>query len=141
MKNYVLRPKDTGYRSIHLKTLVKTEEGEWVKVEVQVRSILMHEWSRVDHVVRYGKNRDGLVIVYVDNNDQECNTATGLLGESHKKELPTITFLALFSISRLLNVVDDLIGLLYDKDGIIERDAMGTISKIAEISDTIEKIL
>lgn len=49
-KDYVKNPKDNGYQSYHMILLVNE-----VKVELQIRTILMDAWSSLESVVIYKK--------------------------------------------------------------------------------------
>ncbi len=51
VKDYVRKPKDNGYQSYHIQMKVNG-----VKVEVQVRTILMDAWSSLDSILVYKKN-------------------------------------------------------------------------------------
>jgi hypothetical protein len=48
-KDYIKNPKDTGYRSIHLKYRFKGKysSAPWdkLKIEIQIRSLLQHRWA------------------------------------------------------------------------------------------------
>ncbi len=58
-KDYIRKPKPSGYRSLHLIVAVpiflKNEKRE-MKVEVQLRTIAMDFWASLEHKVRYKKN-------------------------------------------------------------------------------------
>lgn len=56
-KDYVKHPKESGYSSLHLAASLWTG-SEWITVEIQIRSILMHAWSRLDHLLRYKKDTE-----------------------------------------------------------------------------------
>lgn len=48
-KNYILEPKTTGYRGIHLKYSISQKNPEWpyngLKIEIQLRTLLQHKWA------------------------------------------------------------------------------------------------
>lgn len=55
-KDYILNPKETGYRSLHLILAVNvTRDGEsrCMPVEMQIRTIAMDWWASLDHDMRY----------------------------------------------------------------------------------------
>lgn len=57
-KNYIEKPKASGYKSLHLlmEVPVETERGEqWMKVEMQLRTLAMDFWARLDHKLCYKK--------------------------------------------------------------------------------------
>lgn len=59
-KDFVERPKKSGYRSLHLiiKIPVATEEGmREMKVEIQIRTIVMHLWAELEHEKCYKKGK------------------------------------------------------------------------------------
>lgn len=57
-KDYIKKPKENGYRSLHLLIDIPifVEEGKkHMKVEVQFRTIAMDFWASVDHKLKYKK--------------------------------------------------------------------------------------
>lgn len=55
-KNYIVEPKESGYRSYHMIVLVPIHlEGrtEYIPVEIQVRTVAMDCWASLDHKLRY----------------------------------------------------------------------------------------
>lgn len=59
-KDYIARPRKSGYRSLHMivKVPVETEEGtKSVKVEIQIRTFVMHLWAELDHDKYYKKQK------------------------------------------------------------------------------------
>ena len=56
-KDFICNPKSSGYRSLHLIFEVNTLENG-VRVEVQIRTITMDAWARLDHELRYKKELD-----------------------------------------------------------------------------------
>lgn len=58
-KDYLANPKENGYRSLHLIVEVPvflTDTKEYMKVEVQFRTIAMDFWASLEHHMRYKKN-------------------------------------------------------------------------------------
>ena len=58
IKDYIKKPKDGGYRSLHLIVQVPIflqNEKRNVKVEVQLRTIAMDFWASLEHKLRYKK--------------------------------------------------------------------------------------
>lgn len=56
IKDYIKRPKSSGYRSLHLivQVLIYFQNSlQWVKAEVQLRTITMDHWAKLDHRLRY----------------------------------------------------------------------------------------
>lgn len=50
-KDYVLTPKDDGYRSYHLIGQFKDASGDTKNIEVQVRTRLQHDWATAVEIV------------------------------------------------------------------------------------------
>ncbi|MGN0155070.1 MAG: GTP pyrophosphokinase family protein [Lachnospiraceae bacterium] len=58
VKDYIKEPKETGYQSLHLIVEVPiylTKKAEWVKVEIQLRTVAMDFWSVLDYQLIYKK--------------------------------------------------------------------------------------
>ena len=56
VRDYIKEPKDNGYRSLHLVVSIPiflAEKTVPVLVEVQIRTIAMDFWARLDHQLRY----------------------------------------------------------------------------------------
>lgn len=57
-KDYISRPKENGYRSLHLIIAVPVfleHEKRIMKAELQLRTIAMDSWASLDHQLRYKK--------------------------------------------------------------------------------------
>ncbi len=57
-KDYIVNPKDNGYRSLHILLdipIFLAEGKKHMKVEVQFRTIAMDFWASVDHKLKYKK--------------------------------------------------------------------------------------
>lgn len=55
-KDYIKNPKSSGYRSLHLivQVLIYFQNHlQWVKAEVQLRTVIMDHWAKLDHRLRY----------------------------------------------------------------------------------------
>ena len=60
-RNYIVHPKENGYRSLHLVVSVPiflAERREPVPVEIQIRTIAMDFWASLDHEMRYKREED-----------------------------------------------------------------------------------
>ena len=58
-KDYIKNPKPNGYRSLHLIVIVPIflpTEKQYVKVEIQIRTIAMDFWAALEHQLKYKKN-------------------------------------------------------------------------------------
>ena len=58
-KDYVAKPKRSGYQSIHLIVEVPVayyETVEYVRAEIQIRSFAMDYWAELDYQMCYKKN-------------------------------------------------------------------------------------
>lgn len=68
-KDYIETPKDSGYRSLHLIIEVPiflTQEKEYMKVEVQFRTIAMDFWASLEHQMKYKKNIENQEVISDD---------------------------------------------------------------------------
>lgn len=54
IKDYVKKPRKTGYQSIHM--IVQFETG--IKVEIQIRSMAMDFWSVLEYQLQYKKKKN-----------------------------------------------------------------------------------
>lgn len=55
-KDYILHPKENGYRSLHLILSVPiflSHEKKYVKTEIQFRTIAMEFWASLEHKMKY----------------------------------------------------------------------------------------
>lgn len=60
-KDYIKKPKDNGYRSLHLIVAVPiflSCEKRIMKVEIQLRTIAMDFWASLEHQLRYKKDTE-----------------------------------------------------------------------------------
>ena len=58
IKDYIQMPKPNGYRSYHMIVEIPvffSEKKEYVKVEVQIRTMAMDFWASLEHQIRYKK--------------------------------------------------------------------------------------
>ena len=61
-KDYIAKPKPSGYRSVHLIVKLDGEQHEGILSEIQVRTLAIDFWSSLEHQLNY-KNGD------VENSD------------------------------------------------------------------------
>lgn len=57
-KDYIAKPKDNGYRSLHIILEVPVflvERKQYAHVEVQIRTIAMDFWASLEHEIHYKK--------------------------------------------------------------------------------------
>ena len=74
-KDYIKNPKPNGYRSLHLRIEVPIflqNTKKKVKVEVQLRTIAMEFWAKLEHRLRYKKHLDEKTINYTSDELLEC---------------------------------------------------------------------
>lgn len=60
VKDYIINPKASGYRSLHViaKYVVETLEGaKTIYLEFQIRTLAMHLWATIEHSLKYKYNR------------------------------------------------------------------------------------
>ena len=68
-KDYIEKPKDSGYRSLHLIIQVPiflTQNKEYMKVEVQFRTIAMDFWASLEHKMKYKKDIENAEVISED---------------------------------------------------------------------------
>ncbi|MBV5121695.1 GTP pyrophosphokinase YwaC [Bacillus halotolerans] len=61
VKDYIQNPKPNGYRSLHLIIQMPvnlTNRVEYVKAEIQIRTIAMDFWASLEHKIYYKLNND-----------------------------------------------------------------------------------
>ncbi len=61
-KDYIVNPKESGYRSLHIVFSIEMyldEEVKFVPVEIQFRTLAMDMWASLEHELRY-KSRNNL---------------------------------------------------------------------------------
>ncbi|MBQ7875260.1 MAG: GTP pyrophosphokinase family protein [Oscillospiraceae bacterium] len=59
MKDYIKKPKPSGYRSLHLIVEIPiflAKEKRMMKVEIQLRTIAMDCWASLEHQIHYKKD-------------------------------------------------------------------------------------
>lgn len=59
-KDFIRKPKKTGYRSLHLIVLVPVHK-EFVKVEIQLRTIVMDYWAMFEYKLQYKTERKKII--------------------------------------------------------------------------------
>ena len=58
VKDYIKNPKPNGYRSLHYVVIIPiflSSGKEYMKVEVQIRTIAMNFWASLEHQMHYKK--------------------------------------------------------------------------------------
>ena len=101
IKDYITNPKENGYRSYHMHVEVPVRllnKEEWVKIEIQLRTVAMDFWASLEHKIRYKKDADvpdnigselKLCATLVDKMDtemQNLNYEIQLLGDDEPTE-------------------------------------------------------
>ena len=81
-KDYIKNPKPNGYRSLHL--IIETpiflcNEKRVVRAEVQLRTIAMESWAKLEHRLRYKKNLREELLEETHDKLLECAELSGLL--------------------------------------------------------------
>lgn len=62
IKDYIKNPKPNGYRSYHMIIEIPvffSEKKQYIRVEVQIRTIAMDFWASVEHKIKYKREIDG----------------------------------------------------------------------------------
>ena len=86
-KDYILKPKETGYRSLHLILAIDVTvdvESRRIPVEMQIRTIAMDWWASLDHDMRY--KAPDLVIDSLSRELAECAKLAEKLDEKMLEE-------------------------------------------------------
>ena len=68
-KDYIQKPKKSGYRSLHLIIEIPiflTDNKEYMKVEVQFRTIAMDFWATLEHKMKYKKDIENAEVISED---------------------------------------------------------------------------
>ena len=68
-KDYISKPKKSGYRSLHLIIEIPiflTQDKEYMKVEVQFRTIAMDFWATLEHKMKYKKDIENAEVISED---------------------------------------------------------------------------
>lgn len=64
-KDYILNPKDSGYRSYHL--IIETEIDDIkIRSEIQLRTMAMDCWASLEHKIRYKKDIDNIDFINLE---------------------------------------------------------------------------
>ena len=82
VKDYIVNPKQSGYRSYHMLVEVPvylSSKMEYVKVEIQIRTIAMDFWASLEHKMRYKYKSDVPVKLSEELND--CANIVSFLDE------------------------------------------------------------
>ncbi len=59
VKNYIIRPKSSGYRSIHVIARINREGLDGIFIEIQIRSVAMNYWAILEHQLCYKNSYEG----------------------------------------------------------------------------------
>lgn len=74
-KDYIKNPKENGYRSLHLIVEIPIflcNEKRFVRAEVQLRTITMESWAKLEHRLVYKKKLDDDVFEKASSELLEC---------------------------------------------------------------------
>ena len=58
IKDYVKKPKESGYQSLHVVVLVPVKGAEHKKVEIQIRTRAMNFWAVAEHQLVYKRQHE-----------------------------------------------------------------------------------
>ena len=75
VKDYIKEPKESGYMSLHVIVEVPIylcDEKKYVKVEVQLRTVVMDAWSNLEYHLRYKKSVDEKTLALISEEMNEC---------------------------------------------------------------------
>ena len=75
IKDYIKNPKPNGYRSLHLIVQIPIflcDDKRYVRAEVQLRTIAMESWTKLEHRLRYKKNLSEDILALTHDRLLEC---------------------------------------------------------------------
>ncbi len=75
IKDYIKNPKSNGYRSLHLIVEVPIfllDDKRFVRAEVQLRTINMNSWAKLEHRMIYKKHLSEEILSLTRDELQEC---------------------------------------------------------------------
>ena len=75
IKDYISEPKENGYRSLHIIVEVPIflcDEKRYVRAEVQLRTINMNSWAKLEHRMIYKKNLSEELLCQVQDELRQC---------------------------------------------------------------------
>lgn len=75
IKDYIRCPKANGYRSYHMIVEVPvffSNCKQFIRVEVQIRTIAMDFWASLEHQLKYKKQLDGMDADEIGEELQNC---------------------------------------------------------------------
>lgn len=81
-KDYILKPKENGYRSLHLIVTVEVQfsnQAKKIPVEIQIRTIAMNFWASTEHQLRYKKDRD-----FTDEVQKELKECADIMAQADR---------------------------------------------------------
>ncbi|MDR0554519.1 MAG: GTP pyrophosphokinase family protein [Treponema sp.] len=81
-KDYIAKPKESGYRSLHL--IIETpvclqNEKKYIKVEIQLRTVAMDFWASLEHRLLYKKDIGIETVKTISAELRECAETNALL--------------------------------------------------------------
>ena len=83
IKDYIKKPKENGYRSLHMIVLVDvyfSDHKDKVPIEIQFRTIAMNFWASTEHQLRYKKSR-----VFTEEMQQELKKCADIMADADDK--------------------------------------------------------
>ena len=82
VKDYIKNPKPNGYRSLHYVVIIPiylSSGKEYMKVEVQIRTIAMNFWASLEHQLHYKSTGDPKIAASLTGELKECSeTISGI---------------------------------------------------------------
>lgn len=90
IKDYIKKPKENGYRSLHMIVMVDvyfSDHKDQVPIELQFRTIAMNFWASTEHQLRYKKDRE-----FTDEMQAELKKCAEIMAEADDKMQRLATF-------------------------------------------------
>ena len=85
VKDYILNPKPNGYRSYHMIIEIPvffSDRKQFMRVEVQIRTIAMDFWASLDHQLKYKKT-----VTDADEISEELRYCADVIAQTDEKML------------------------------------------------------
>ncbi|MGL5296775.1 MAG: GTP pyrophosphokinase [Culicoidibacterales bacterium] len=84
VKDYIQKPKPSGYRSVHVLAEIEVvlhERVVWIPVEIQIRTLSMDFWAATEHKLQYKYQNGSIPQQAIDALKQTALVATQLDSE------------------------------------------------------------
>ena len=83
IKDYIQNPKPNGYRSYHMIVEVPvffSESKEFVRVEIQIRTVAMDFWASLEHDIKYNKE-----VQHAEELERELKECADIINDTDRR--------------------------------------------------------